>query len=211
MTELAAAKPSLVIPSGVEAHAALRGNLDDTGRARVAAPLTAAVRDWTTAEAREALGLTPRPTAWVTSDVGDPLVFAENERRKIWAVLGDLSALDLIWNRTLLAVWKAPSAKAVGNSGLQLYRTDENRDNDTWQGSIAMVARLGPTAYVSGVNDETGESIYYPQAPKIGDWVYFARGYGTRVKINDFQCILLDKETESIKMRLDFPHAIDIT
>ena len=49
------------------------------------------------------------------------------------------------------------------------------------------------------------------QAPKIGDWVYFSRGYGTRVKINDVQCILLDKETEAVKMILAWPHAVDIT
>ena len=71
--------------------------------------------------------------------------------------------------------------------------------------------KLGPSAFVSGLDEETSEPIYYPQAPKLHDWVYFARGYGTRVKIRDVQCILLDKETESIKAVLHFPHAVDIT
>ena len=200
----------LVVPTGAEAAAALKGNLSDKGTVRGAAP-AAVLRIWSEAEAREALRLPPRRTAWVTSDVGDPEVFAENERRKIWAVLGDLSGIkELIWNRTILAVWRAPEAKDLGG-GRKVYRGDAQQDEDSWRGHIAMIVQMGPTAFVSGKDEETGESVYFPQAPKVGDWVVFSRGYGTTLKVNDYPCILLDKETEAIKMVLRFPHAVDIT
>lgn len=204
------AKPRLIVPSGVEAGAALRGNLNDAGQVRGATPKPAKVKNWTVAEAREALGLPARPTAWVTSDVGDPDVFAENERRKILTVLGDLSGIaDLIWNRVLIAVWRAPEAKET--AGGKIFRSDANRDNDGWQGSTGLIVRMGPTAFVSGFNEETREPIYQLQAPKVGDWVGFSRGYGTTVKINDIPLVLIDKETEAIKMVLRYPHAVDIT
>ena len=202
-------KPSLIIPSGSDAKAALAGNLDDAGRARGAAAPAAVVRDWTEADARKALGLAPARTAWVTSNVGDPLVFAENERRKIWAVVGDVSPFDLIWNRTLLAVWKAPTEKDLGG-GKMFLRTETHRDNDAWQGCVAMVLRLGPTAWVRDTDDD-GKPVYFPQKPNVGDWVFFTRGYGTRIKINDFECIIVDKEMEAIKIILPYPHLVDIT
>ena len=203
-------KPGLVLPTGAEAAAALKGNLSDRGTVRGAAP-AAVLRDWSTADARAALKLPAQPTAWVTSAVGDPDVFAENERRKIWAVIGDLSGIaELIWNRTILAVWRAPSEKDLGG-GKRFYRSEQQADEDSWRGHIAMVLRMGPTAFVSGKDEETGESIYFPQAPKVGDWVVFSRGYGMTLKINDYPCILLDKETEAVKMVLRFPHAVDIT
>lgn len=232
----------LVIPSRTEVGAALRGSLSDSGLVRGSSSVPApAVRDWTAAEAREVLRLTGRPTAWVTESVGDPLVFAENERRKIMAVLGDLSALDLMWNRTLLAVWRAPTAKTVirddGSHG-KVFRPDASQDEDGWQGMVALVVRMGPSAFVRAYAkelvfnedgspamgrdgfqkevvqlDESGNPVplMHQQAPQVGDWVVFQRGYGTRWKINDYPCILVDKETEAIKARLPWPHAIDIT
>ena len=121
----------------------------------------------------------------------------------------------------LLAVWRAPDAKDLGN-GKTFIRTDAHQDDDNWKGCVAMVAAMGPTAFVSGYEqDENGDKvldaagnatpIMYPQAPKIGDWVFFSRGYGVTVKINDFPCILVDKETEALKIRLPWPHAVDLT
>lgn len=201
-------KPSLVIPNEADLRAVRTGSLTDKGEVRGATPPK--LQEWSEKDARAALRLTDRPTAWVTSDVGDPLIFAENERRKIWAVLGDLSNIEVIWNRVLLAVWCAPMAKDLGG-GKSIIRTDEHRDNDHWQGSVALIVKMGPTAFVSGFDEETGEPVHYPQAPKVNDWVFFARGYGTRVKVRDYQLVLVDKETEAVKCRLQWPHAVDIT
>ena len=92
-----------------------------------------------------------------------------------------------------------------------MLRTDNARDEDVWQGSVALVVAMGPLAFVREIDDETGAPIKQPQAPKVGDWVFFSRGYGTRIKINDVQCILLEKETEAIKMILRAPHVLDLT
>lgn len=210
----------LILPTAAEASAALTGDLSDGGAVRdLRVPLTPVVpaasdlREWSEEDARAAAGLTGRKTSWVTSSVGDPLVFAENERRKINAILGDLSPLDIIWNRVLIAVWRAPGSKAIKRLDGTTYdfqRTDNNRDEDGFQGSVGLIVKMGPTAWLRDIDDKTGEEIYWPQKPDVGDWVIFARGYGTRYKLNDYPLILLDKETEAIKIGIPWPHAVDI-
>lgn len=208
-------RTSIVIPNAAEARHALLGGLSDSGHVRVPANDRAPpLREWTREEARKELGLTQSNTAWVTSAVGDPHVFAENERRKILAVLGDISHIELLWNRCLLAVWVAPEAKDLGG-GTKFFRSSTARDEDVYQGQCGLLVAAGPTFWVKDFEENEdgsiGDPIYFPQRPKIGDWVAFQRGYGTKQKINDLPLVLIDKETEAIKMILPWPHAIDIT
>ena len=91
---------------------------------------------------------------------------------------GGLDKLELFANNILVAIYRRPEKTKSG-----LYLGDKTRGEDLWQGSVGLVLKKGPLAYV---DDE--DVKFYGQNVEIGDWVWFRPQESLHKEVNGIQC-----------------------
>lgn len=138
--------------------------------------------------------------AGVVEDAGK---FSADEKKKITDKLGDIATLAVILNRVWIAIWVRPEAKDLGN-GRKLYRSDNTREEDVYQGNVGLVIKKGPLAFKSDeVQSFEGSEV------NVGDWVIYNRhAAGLRFTHNGVHCIILDRE-DPIKGVLTRPDLVE--
>ena len=116
-----------------------------------------------------------------------------NPRKVITDKIGDLSNIDLFYNKILVGIYIRPEKTAGG-----IIYTDETREEDRFQGKAGLVLKIGPTAF----KDE-GSVQFYGQKVQVGDWIVFRPSNGLKMKINSIDCVYL--QDVHVEMRVDRP------
>jgi len=139
----------------------------------------------------------------------------DEQKVSIFERLGDLDQYEMLDDEVLTAIY-APSNVAfsiVDKDGVkrELITTDNATDEFRWQGKIALVVKVGPTAFKWMNNGQPYEGIKV----KKGDWVIyrvsdsaeiFLRGMEHHGK-GDYVCCRRIVAT-NIKMRIKDPRAV---
>lgn len=131
-----------------------------------------------------------------------PRLDSVEEAKKMWEVLGDvLDHIKVMHNQILVATF---SPDKVGN----IYRANQSRKEDVYQGKVGLVLKKGPMAFVD--DDATK---FHGQNVKLGQWVVYRNsdGYDLSIAPNGWHgekipCRML--EEGHIKVILDFPDIV---
>ncbi len=86
--------------------------------------------------------------------------------------VGDLSGVEVFGNDVLCAIYHRPNKTKSG-----LYLSDDTIAEDRWQSKVALVLKLGPTAYM----DENG--IKFRDISE-GDWICIRPSDGFPVQLS---------------------------
>ena len=117
-------------------------------------------------------------------------------REQLLSELGDVSAIKLMTNQILVAVYVRPEKTKSG-----LYLSDHYRDEDKYQSKIGLLVSTGPKAF-SAESDEWFKDISVNQ----GDWVLFRPSDGWSVTVNGVPCkIMTDAQ---VRGTLDNPDRV---
>lgn len=118
---------------------------------------------------------------------GDP-------KTNLMQAVGDLTDEAVLHAQVLVAIY--PGEKY--HHGTSIIRTDRNVQEAMFQGTVGVVLKTGPGAFV----DAPGASFHGMKAG-IGDWVLFRPADGLHMQINEVPCRLF--EDVSIKMIVSDP------
>lgn len=116
---------------------------------------------------------------------------AKDPRQSIFDFVGDMSGLEIIGDRVLVAIYMRPEKTQGG-----IIRPDTNKLEDVYQGKVGLVLKWGPDAFR---NEETGE--YYEQTVKPGEWGVFFVGDGKAIEVNKAPCRLVKSANFVMKIR----------
>ena len=83
-----------------------------------------------------------------------------NPRETLLEQVGDISALEILHNQVLVAVYRRPEKTKSG-----IFLPDSNRDEDNYQGKVGLVIKVGPDAF----HDDTGKWNW--GGIGVGSWV----------------------------------------
>ena len=86
---------------------------------------------------------------------------AEDPKAPLLEQVGDISGISVLHNEVLAAVYKRPEKTAGG-----VFLTDKARDEDEYQGKVALILKVGPAAF----KDDTG-AWEWPHDIGPGSWV----------------------------------------
>jgi co-chaperonin GroES (HSP10) len=123
---------------------------------------------------------------------------AKDPKDGLLSALGDLSEIDLIGNRLLVAIYIAPEKTKGG-----LFRATQSIKEDVFQGSVGLVVKKGALCFQ---DDEASKTYFHGENVEIGEWVVFRPGDGKRVQINGVDCRFI--EDIQIDMRIADPEII---
>jgi len=116
-------------------------------------------------------------------------------RKEMLDKLGDISGLHVYHNWTLGMIY---TPDKVGS----LYRADQSKDEDKWQGKVTLVVKIGPSAFR---NTADGAWTWDPPiAP--GDWVVSRASDGVNRLVNGQMCRLFRDTT--VTEKVDHPDNI---
>ena len=118
------------------------------------------------------------PGAMLTHDPRD------NERVKteIMAKLGSLADVDVFHNRILVATFVRPERTASG-----LYLSDQTKKEDEYQGTVGVVVKKGPGAFV-----DAGSVEFFGKNVEVGDWVVYSLHSGRGLAMNGVHCRIIE-------------------
>lgn len=126
------------------------------------------------------------------------LAQAKDPKDGLLSALGDLSGIDLLANRLLVAIYIAPEKTKGG-----LYRATQSIKEDVFQGSVGLVVKKGAMCFQ---DDDASKTYFHGEDVDIGEWVVFRPGDGKRVQINGVDCRFI--EDIQIDMRIADPEII---
>ena len=94
-------------------------------------------------------------------------------------MVGDLSGWTVLHEDVLVITWVSRRITAGG-----IIRTELSVDEDRWQGTVGLVAKIGENAFTLG---QWGLP-YNGTKPKVGDYVTFVPSSITETSINGVSC-----------------------
>lgn len=121
---------------------------------------------------------------------------ADNPKQAIIDAVGDLSKIDVFFNHILVGIYPRPEKTKGG-----IIRPDTNRDEDAYQGKVALVLKKGPTAFV---DDESNQ--FNGQTVNVGDWIVLRVGDGWPLNLRDTPCRMI--QDTQIKLRVADPEIV---
>lgn len=87
---------------------------------------------------------------------------AAEAAQEIMAAVGDLSNVEIFGSQVLIAPYIRPTKT---KSGLHVPASAANED--TWQGKVGLILKIGPTAF-----DPDATKQYGGRAPVVGEWIF---------------------------------------
>lgn len=99
--------------------------------------------------------------------------------QEIWNKVGKLDWIRVRSNQVLCAVYERPKTATYGTLTLDL--PDATRNEDFWQGKVALVIKMGPLAFVD--DPENGVKFLPEDRVKVGDWVVFRASDGWQITL----------------------------
>lgn len=112
------------------------------------------------------------------------LARSDNPALGLKMAVGDLSKVQVLSNRVLVAIYIAPEKTKGG-----LIRATQTIKEDVFQGSVGLVLKKGSMAFV---DDDASKTYFHGQTVNEGDWVAFRPGDAKRVQINGVDCRLCE-------------------
>ncbi|MCA6108110.1 co-chaperone GroES family protein [Bradyrhizobium cenepequi] len=112
----------------------------------------------------------------------DRLAGAEDQRAEILASVGDLSNVEVLHNKVLVAIYIEPRKTAGG-----IILSDSTIKESIWQGTVGLVLKKGKTAFKDDANTD-----FHGQDVKPGEWVVFRPGDARRVQIRGVDCRMVE-------------------
>lgn len=97
---------------------------------------------------------------------------------EIFNQIGDLSRVEVMFGRVLVAVYMRPKTTASG-----IHLPDQTRDEDEYQGKAALVLKLGKMAFV-----DTKDVEFHGESVEVGDWIAMRPSDGQPITINKVKC-----------------------
>lgn len=98
--------------------------------------------------------------------------------------VGDLSKISLFSGRVLVAIYIAPETVRG------IIRTDTNKREDIYQGSVGLVLKKGVLAFK---DDNT--TSFHGQDVQPNEWVVFRPGDAKRIQLNGVDCRIVEDTT----------------
>lgn len=114
----------------------------------------------------------------------EELARATNPKLALKTKLGDLTKIELLSNRVLVAVYVAPEKTKGG-----IIRSTGALKEDIWQGTVGLVVKKGKTAFK---DEPDSKNYFHGQDVAIGDWVVFRPGDAKRIQINGVDCRMVE-------------------
>lgn len=114
---------------------------------------------------------------------------ADDPRKALVKQVGDLSNVEVMGNRVLLAIYIGSEVykSGIDDAGKKftLLRTTTQVKEDVYQGTVGLVLKLGPKAFKDEPETKT---FFQGQSVKVGDWVVFRPGDAKRTQIREVDC-----------------------
>jgi co-chaperonin GroES (HSP10) len=126
------------------------------------------------------------------------LARASDPKKELMAALGDLSNIEIMANKVLVAIYIAPEKTRGG-----IIRATQTIQEDIWQGSVGLVVKKGGMAFK---DDDASKTYFHGQDVKVGDWVVFRPGDAKRVQLREVDCRMVEDIT--IDMVIEDPEII---
>lgn len=130
------------------------------------------------------------------------MMHEEDPRDALLRKVGELPD-DIVWkNQVLCAVYERPDVKTRGG----LLLPDSNREEDRFQGKVALIIKLGPDAFVDD------EKWTFKHKGVVGDWIWFRTSESHAFTLNTefaskgILCRVIDDD--QIRGRLPHPDMI---
>lgn len=119
---------------------------------------------------------------------------AEDPKAALVSEVGDLSGVEIMSNRVLVAIYIAPEKMKSG-----LLRASQTIAEDIFQGVVGLVLKKGGMAFK---DDDASKTYFYGQDANIGQWVVFRPGDAKRIQLNGVDCrfvedIMIDMTVEN--------------
>lgn len=133
---------------------------------------------------------------------------AEDQKAEILRWVADLSGVELIGDRVLVATYARP--EKIGN----IIMPDSMQQEDEYQGCIGLLLAVGPNAFIYDGQyrlleryESESETEYFARctesSPRVGDWVLYRPADGHGIALRQVACRIF--KSESIEMRIDNP------
>jgi co-chaperonin GroES (HSP10) len=135
----------------------------------------------------------PVQTVETFSKMGDPAEL----KMTIKDMLGDLSGIQVMFNRILVAIYIRPEITKGG-----IIRPGSNVEEDLWQSKVGLVVKMGQDAFF---DDEDG-TMFRGQRVDVGDWAGFKIGDTWDLIVKQVPCRLI--EDAHIRVRLTDPSLV---
>lgn len=130
---------------------------------------------------------------------------SSDPREGLLSAVGDLSKINVLSGRVLVAIYIAPEAlkSGINDKGekFQLLRTQAAVKEDVWQGCVGLVLKKGAMAFK---DDEINK--FHGQDVKVGEWVTFRPGDAKRIQLNGVDCRIV--EDTVLDMVIDDPEIV---
>lgn len=124
------------------------------------------------------------------------MVHAEDPAKTILDKVGDLSDFEVMHNDILVGVYIRPDKTAGG-----IYLSDGVRKEDEYQGTVGLVLKKGPMAFV-----DDGAAEFHGQNIEVGDWIAFRVGDAWSISIRGALCRMI--EDRLVKMKIPAPDEV---
>ena len=124
------------------------------------------------------------------------IVDLHSSAKEIIDEVGDLSGIEVMYNQILVGIYKRPERSAGG-----IIYTDTAKKEDEYQGKVALVLKVGPTAFKSDEDMDFGD-----QSVAVGDWIVLRPGDGWQLRVGKRACRMLVDST--VKMKIAQPDLI---
>lgn len=115
------------------------------------------------------------------------LARADDPKKALISEVGDLSGIELMSNRVLVAIYIAPEKTKGG-----IIRATQTIAEDIYQGTVGLVLKKAAIAFK---DDEATKTYFHGQDVKVGDWVVFRPGDAKRIQLNGVDCRFVEDVT----------------
>lgn len=121
----------------------------------------------------------------IVGKLRDIVEAASDPKAALLKELGDISDQRVLHSQVLVATF----AGSKYHPGTSILRTDRDLQEQQFQGSIALIIALGPTAF-----KYDGQFPYEGPKPVVGDWVLVRPSDGLQLSIRQVPCRLFDSD-----------------
>ena len=122
-----------------------------------------------------------RATIYKLAELDGP----EKQKQQIFKDLGNMKDFELLDDDLLVATYVdsevAASGKRADGSSFVLYKPQSSTQEARYQGKVALVVALGPTAFQYHANGQP----YEGKKVKVGDWVVIHPSDGREIFLKD--------------------------
>ena len=133
---------------------------------------------------------------------------ASDQKAEILRWTGDLSGLQMMGDRVLVATYARP--EKIGS----IIMPDSVQQEDEYQGCIGLILAAGPSAFqydgqyrfiepLSGETEEEFEVRRATAAPQVGEWCLYRPADGHSIAIRQAACRIF--KSECIEMKVNDP------